>query len=85
MFFAGVSSLLVAGVVLVTLIRKPYTRGTMGEADIAVNALLSGADTTEQAIPDEPLPAGHFSFTFDPRETIDLYRLRQTASFGAGR
>ncbi|MBQ7354095.1 MAG: hypothetical protein IJW62_01085 [Clostridia bacterium] len=26
--------------------------------------------------------AGHFSFTFDPRESIDFYRLRQTATFG---
>ncbi|MBQ7354096.1 MAG: hypothetical protein IJW62_01090 [Clostridia bacterium] len=49
--------LLVAGVVLVTLIRKPYTRGTMGEADIAVNALSSGVDGMEQPIPDAPLPA----------------------------
>lgn len=30
---------LIAGVILVTLIRKPYSRGTVGEASISVNAL----------------------------------------------
>ncbi|MBQ8287166.1 MAG: hypothetical protein IJX76_00155 [Clostridia bacterium] len=51
--------LVVAGVILVTLIRKPYSRGTMGEADIAVNAFPGGGDGIPgtDSIPDAPLPA----------------------------
>lgn len=57
--------LLVAGVILVTLIRKPYTRGTMGEAVIAVNGIPGGmSDSPETGnIPDAPLPT---KFESDP-------------------
>ncbi len=49
--------LLVAGVVLLVLIRKPYTKGTMGEAQIAVNSAASGGAGMGGA----PYPAGGLS------------------------
>lgn len=83
--------LLVAGVVLVTLIRKPYTKGTVGEAEIAVNALPTGGAFSEPSVPDAPLPA---KFDSDPcpaftelDSKVNLYRQElaavQTAAFDA--
>lgn len=53
----------VAVIILIVLIRKPYTRGTMGEAVIAVNSSVPGSggydessEPSTENLPDELLP-----------------------------
>ncbi len=48
--------LLVAAVILVTLIRKPYTKGTMGEADIMVSGFSGDPSRDEADLPAAGLP-----------------------------